>query len=107
MQKDYKKLEELEFLDQLWFTINPSMNEYINIKFFYEFLKLMLSSERKFLNGDLIKDLSLNIENLLNQNISNNDSSRSYNTEIFISTLIYIDNFQKLIFQMVYIYRRN
>ena len=86
-KKDYKKLEELEFLDQLWFTINPSLNEYINTKFFYEFLKLMLSSEKKFLNGDLIKDLSLSIENLLNQNYYNNDSSRSYNTEIFISPL--------------------
>ena len=86
-KKDYKKLEELEFLDQLWFTINPSMNEYINTKFFYEILKLMLSSEKKFLNGDIIKDLSLSIENLLNQNIYNNDSYRSYNAGIFISPL--------------------
>ena len=86
-KKDYKKLEELEFLDQLWFTINPSMNKYINTKFFYEFLKLMLSSERKFLNGDIIKDLSLSIENLLNQNNFNNDSSRSYNSEAYISPL--------------------
>ena len=86
-KKDYKKLEELEFLEQLWFTINPSMNEYINTKFFYEFLKLMLSSEKKFLNGDIIKDLSLNIENLLNQNYNKNDSYKSYNTESFISPL--------------------
>ena len=86
-KKEYKKLEELQFLDQLWFTINPSMNEYINIKFFYEFLKLMLSSEKKFLNGDIIKDLSLSIESLLNQNYCNNDSIKSYNTELFISPL--------------------
>ena len=36
---DKKKLEEREFIEQLWFMINPTSKEYINSKLFSEIIK--------------------------------------------------------------------
>jgi hypothetical protein len=42
--KDIKKLEEVELLEQLWFKINPSLSQYANSEILSELLKLLLSS---------------------------------------------------------------
>jgi hypothetical protein len=42
--KDIKKLEEVELLEQLWFKINPSLSQYVNSEILSELLKLLLSS---------------------------------------------------------------
>jgi hypothetical protein len=43
--KDTKKLKEVEFLEQLWFIINPSKTQYINCKILSDFLKILFSSK--------------------------------------------------------------
>ena len=69
--------EELEFIEQLWFKINPTMNEYINNTLFLELLKLLFSYNNTHINNNKIKELVILIENLLyknNININNNNN---------------------------------
>ena len=75
--KDQKKIEELEFIEQIWFKINPSMKEYIDNKIFLELLKILfLSNDNDINNINNINQLTTLIENLLEQyNIYNNNDS--------------------------------
>ena len=71
--KDFKKLEEVEFLEQLWFKTNPSLKKYINSDILFELLKILFSSENN------IKEITNNIVKLLNKyNIINNNVNDSY-----------------------------
>ena len=84
-ETELRKKEELQFIVQLWFILNPSMNDYINSKLFLEFLRTILTINNKLTNNDKIKLLSTNIENLLNKyNIINEDKNIN---EILISPL--------------------
>lgn len=84
-ENDLRKKEELQFLEQLWFILNPSMNNYINNKLFLEFLRIILTVNNKFTNNDKIKQLSTEIENLLNEYIVNDEAKRD--NELVISPL--------------------
>ena len=44
---DKKKFNEVELLEQLWFKINPSNNNYINSQLLSELLKILFSSNNK------------------------------------------------------------
>ena len=55
-QKDNKKLEETEFLEQLWFIINPSLNQYINSQILSELLKILFSSNNNFKDVEKLFD---------------------------------------------------
>ena len=68
-EKDYKKLDELEILEQLWLLINPFKQKNINSKLFFEFLKILFSSNDININNDKIKEMSSNIEIILKNNI--------------------------------------
>ena len=68
-EKDYKKLDELEILEQLWLIINPFKQKNINSKLFFEFLKILFSSNDININHDKIKEMSSNIEIILKNNI--------------------------------------
>jgi len=84
-ENELRKKEELQFLEQLWFILNPSMNDYINNKLFLEFLSIILTINNKFTNKEKIKQLSIDIDNLLNKyNIINEDKN---NKELLISPL--------------------
>ena len=84
-ENDIKKLEELEFLEQLWFRINPSGEDYIKSPLFLKLLKILFSFNNYSINDFKISNLSKNIENILiknNINVNNND-----NNIVFISPL--------------------
>ena len=83
--KDHKKIEELIFIEQIWFKINPSMKEYINNKIFLELLKILFSSNDNDINN--INQLTTLIENLLDNNIINSNSNDSNNIELYVSPL--------------------
>ena len=84
-ENEFRKKEELQFIEQLWFILNPSMNDYINNKLFLEFLRILLTVNNKLTNNDRIKQLSTDIENLLNKyNIINEDKN---DNELLISPL--------------------
>ena len=68
-----KKLEELELLEQLWFKLNKSKQEYINSNLFFNFFQIIFS-----INNKKFDEYVILIENLLNKyniNISNNNES--------------------------------
>ena len=60
--KDKKKLEELEFLEQLWFILNPTLEEFINYELFSKIIKILFSSD-----NSKIKICSDDINNLLEE----------------------------------------
>ena len=67
---DKKKFEELEFIQQFWLKMNPSLEECIKVELFSEFIKILFISEKS-----KIKKYSQDIEKLLLQNkinINNN-----------------------------------
>ena len=67
--KDKKKLKELEFLEQLWFIINPSKTQYINSNILSEMLKILFSSKYN------IKEMKNNIEKIFEKyNVNNNEN---------------------------------
>ena len=68
---DKKKFEELEFIQQFWLKMNPSLEEYIKVELFSEFIKILFVSEKS-----KIKKYSEDIEKLLLQNKINIDSSK-------------------------------
>ena len=75
--KDYKKLGEVEFLEQLWFIINPSQTNYINCMILSEILKILLSSNNNK------KDLSNAIGKIfekykIKENEKNNEEKEDY-----------------------------
>ena len=82
--KDTKKLKEVEFLEQLWFIINPSKTQYINCKILSEFLKVLFSSNNN------IKDLENNIQKIFEKydiNKSNDNNEIKEEEESFTSPL--------------------
>ena len=83
-EKDQKKSEELQLLEQLWFTINPSMDDFINKDIFFEFLKILFSSNNNDISNNQIKELELSVKNLLDKYNINNESS---NNNEYISPL--------------------
>ena len=85
--KDQKKIEEIELLEQIWFKINPSCDEYINSQHFYELLKILFSSDISDLNEIEINKLSINIENLLYKYSVNSKKDSINNQCIFISPI--------------------
>jgi len=68
-EKDYKKLDELEILEQLWLLINPFKQKTINSKLFFEILKILFSHNDININNEKIKEMSSNIEIILKNNI--------------------------------------
>ena len=78
--KEQQKLEELEFLEQLWIRINPSFEDYIKKDLFFKLLKILFSIN----NDSKISNLSTLIENLL---IKNNININSNNNNSFLSPL--------------------
>ena len=84
-ENEIRKKEELQFIEQLWLILNPSMNNYINSILFLEFLRIILTVNNKLSNNDKIKQLSMDIENLLNKyNIINENNNGN---ELLISPL--------------------
>ena len=73
--KDTKKLKEVEFLEQLWFIINPSKTQYINCKILSDFLKILFSSKNN------VKDLENNIEKLFEKYDINKSSDNEIKEE--------------------------
>ena len=71
-EKDWKKKQELEFVEQLWFLVNPTMEEYINKKLFFELLKVLFSPKDNDINNYQIKELSKCIQNLIDKYYINN-----------------------------------
>ena len=74
--KDVKKLKEVEFLEQLWFIINPSRTQYINSKILSDLLKALFSSKNS------TKELENNIKKIFekynfnkNKDIDNDNES--------------------------------
>ena len=62
-EKDKKKLEELEFLEQFWFILNPTLEEFINYKLFSKIVKILFLSDYS-----KIKISTNDINNLLEEN---------------------------------------
>jgi len=85
-EKDIKQKEELEFIEQLWLKINPSMNEYINSKLFIELLNILFSYNNNYINNNKIKELVILIENLLYKYKINNNKNPDNNKQ-FLSPL--------------------
>ena len=61
-REDPKKLEELEFIEQLYFIINPTLEENINSKLFSDLIKILFASD-----NSKIKNSSDEIKNLLDE----------------------------------------
>ena len=61
-KNDYKKSEELEFIEQLYFIINPTLEKNINCKMFTDLIKILFSSD-----NSKIKNISQEIKNLLDE----------------------------------------
>ncbi len=77
-EKDQKKSEELQLLEQIWFTINPSMDDFINKDIFFEFLKILFSSNKNDINNNQIKELEISVKKLLDKyNINNESNNRN------------------------------
>ena len=73
-EKDVKKLEEVELLEQLWFKINPSLAQCVNSEILSELLKILFSSNNN------IRKLSNDISILLKKyNLSYNDDKDEKN----------------------------
>ena len=86
-ERDHKKFEELELIEQLWIKINPSMDEYINSEIFLELLKILFSSNSTDINNKEIDNLAYNIENLLDKNDNNLNNNSINDNEVYISPL--------------------
>ena len=87
-KKDLKKLKEIEFLEQLWFIINPNQTQYINSKILSELLKILFSSNNN------IKNLANNIEKIfnkykisINKNNEDNENVNDDEDELYTSSL--------------------
>ena len=72
---DQKKIEELDFIEQLWLLMNPSMEETIHYKLFSDLIKILFNSDNSKIkqNSEYIKNLleknNINIIQNNNQNI--------------------------------------
>lgn len=84
-EKDYKKLDELDILEQLWLIINPFKQKNINSKLFFEFLKVLFSSNDINITNEKIKEMSSKIEIILKNNIYEYD--KRGNIESYIAPL--------------------
>jgi hypothetical protein len=62
-EKERRKEEEVEFIEQLWFTMNPSNNEFINKEIFEGIIKLLFSYSYNF---NTKKEICLYIKEYLN-----------------------------------------
>jgi hypothetical protein len=83
-EKDYKKLEEVEFLEQLWLLLNPSLTQYINSQILSELLKILLSSNNN------VKDLASRVEKLFdkyNINYEKVNDNNNNNDKLYLSPL--------------------
>ena len=80
-EKDIKKLQEVELLEQLWFLINPSLSNNINNEILSELLKILLSSNNN------IKDLTNYIEKILNKYNINNKNNEDNENKTYLSPL--------------------
>ena len=60
-EKNIKKLKEVEFIEQFWFILNPSLNKFVSSQILSKMLKILFSA-----NGN-IKDITNSIVNLLNK----------------------------------------
>ena len=70
--KDFKKLEEVEFIEQSWFLVNPAQTKYINNMILSEILKILFSSNNN------IKDLSNSIKKTFEKyNINKNEENEN------------------------------
>ena len=73
-EKDMKKLEEVELLEQLWFKINPSLTQFVYSEILSELLKILFSEDNN------IRKLSNDISILFKKyNISYNDDKDKKN----------------------------
>ena len=73
-ENEKKKLEELQFIEQLWFKMNPLGDDYIKSTLFLKLLKILFSCNNYSINDFKISNLSKNIEKILiknNININN------------------------------------
>ena len=83
-EKENKKLEETEFLEQFWFMMNPSLTQFINSQIFFELLKILLSSNNN------AKDLTNRVEKILekyNINSEQENDNNSFNDNLYLSPL--------------------
>jgi hypothetical protein len=71
---DKKKLEEREFIEQLWFMINPTSKEYINSKLFSEIIKKLFMCD-----NSKIKSCSEEIKEELKKYQNENKKEDIYN----------------------------
>ena len=60
-EKNINKLKEVEFIEQFWFIINPSVTKFISIQILSKMLKILFSANSN------IKDITNSIVNLLNK----------------------------------------
>jgi hypothetical protein len=86
-KNDKKKLQEVEFLEQLWFKINPTNNKYINSQLLSDLLKLLFSSNNKTkeLIGpieELFKKYNISKNNDSDDEEDNNDNNRFYSSPL-------------------------
>ena len=86
-ERDHKKLEELDLIEQIWIKINPNMDEYINSKIFLELLQILFSSSSPNINNTEINNLVNNIENILEKYDINQINNSINNNEVHISPL--------------------
>jgi hypothetical protein len=96
-EKDQKKIQELELIEQLWFLINPTMEEYINNQLFFELLKILFSVNDNNINNNQIKELIKYIQNLLDKNNMKNkdeDEDKS-NSELSLISPLRDKKFEK------------
>ena len=86
-ERDNKKMEELEFIEQIWFKLNPSMDEYINSQIFFEFFKILFTCDYNDINNK-IDELTKLIEDLLeNNNDYEKNDDNFQNNKAYISPL--------------------
>ena len=84
-ERDKKKLEELELIEQIWFKLNPTNEEYINNQIFFEFLKILFSCDYSELNNNKINGLTTLIEIIIEKYNDNDDNFDK--KELYISPL--------------------
>ena len=72
-ERDKKKLDELNFIEQIWFIINPSLKENINCKLFSELIKKLYICD-----NSQIKICAEEIENELKENINETNKEKIY-----------------------------
>ena len=87
-EKDVIKLEELEFLEQFWFIINPNLNEFVHKETVLHIFKMLFSNNKNISIKDIISDIE-NYLNNLNKNSNNYLSNKNNNSNInyYISPL--------------------